>query len=323
MAKGSAAPDGGLWGEEEDAPKAGSKIFAKADERLASMPATKRKMAYSAMAAGVAVLFVACIAAAATMIGGQKEAGVDMQALLQADPQSRQSGTADTARARFVDLDYLDFMSDESKARFRGEFGAYLLGQGYDDGTTVKIYSLVERDGSSYTAYASTSDDAQFHSIHFDTRSKEMSFAPCDAPEGLGELQNGIGAAAAASGVEDQEQPERAPAEPGAATSSADAGTPPVTPAPATTTCPVTDAGTLSTFLPQEAVSALPQAIVGYCADKGIKVSIDGCQVNLGSVTVVSSNPYMEILCTSADGTETTVACEWVASSSQFGMAIA
>lgn len=311
--------DGGLWSEADSAPK--ERIYEKADKRLSSMPATKRKAVYSAMAAGVAVLFVACLAAGAAVIGSQKESSVDLKALQAATYDGQ--GDAAKARARIVDLDYLDFMSEESKDRFAEEFGAYLVEQGYADGTTAKIYSLVERDGSSYTAYASTSDDAQFHRIRFDAGSKEMSFAPCDAPEGLAELQNGIGAAAAAAQLEGQEASTPDATEPSAEVPAADAGASSVTPAPAGTTCPVTDAGTLSTFLPPEAVASLPQAVVDYCADKGVLVGAEGCQVNLGSVTVVNSNPYMEVLCTAADGATTTVTCEWVTSSSQFGMAIA
>lgn len=301
--------DGGLWGDEGER----EGVIEKVDGRISRMPESRKKAAYAGLVVGVAALFIVCVAGGAVFVGEQKDSSMDRSFL---EGIAEQGGEPQPKTSyRFVDIGNLDFMSDDSLAKFQGEFSSYLDRQEHADGCTVKVFSLVDRDGSSYTAYASTSDDGGFHRISFDAQTKEMLFEPCEAPEGLAEFKNGIDAAGAAASAEGWQDDERQGSEEGAVDVQN-----PVMPAPATDTCSVADTAVLSTFLPAEAVEALPSAVEGYCSEKGI--SAESYSVNLGSVTVVGSSPYFEVICSSSGGEAATVSCEWIASSGQFGMSV-
>lgn len=304
----------GLWGDaESERPET---IVDKMDKRMLKLPGNRRNFVYILLAIVVVVVFVACVVLGSVLAAGRSDdEGKEMLKEIGLSTGERETYAA--VAGRFTDLDYLDFLSEESLQKFVAEFSSLLERSGYETNAVVKIWSTIERDGSQYVFYASTSSDGQFYRIVFDAENKTFSFDKSEPPADIPELQNG---AAGSSGNE--EKPKKDEADGDEDAPSAVEAAPPVEPAPASVTCGIDDASQLSTFLPQVAVSYLPGALVDFLGSKGCTVSADDCVVNLSSATVANSKPYFEASCIDSAGGTTVVACEWNTDTKQFGFSI-
>lgn len=240
--------------------------------------------------------------------------------MLGADQNTEQDATdeEDTADVldRFINVEAYAHLSDDTLQDFAQQFCDYLAKQGVSDSEYIMCYSRIDVNDDIYTFWASCPNNQNFYCITFDLSNKSFTFEPCDMPEGLPEINYEI-LEAQKNSEPVYSNPEST--EPSAETQTQEQTTEPATTEPASTAAmyaAVTDSATLAGVLPQESVSLLPDAVVGWCGSKGIATSAANCLVNLSSI---NGNEFsMQV--TADNGTVYSVSAEWNSGMKQFGM---
>lgn len=296
-----APPD--MWGVERKPP-----AMARVEEAADALPPDARRRRYAAMLALLALCVASLVGLAAlrTCSANSSDPAQATPPAEELEGTSEQNGTEKTnaASSRYINLNSWEFLGDSSKDSFVFEMDAALQEAGVDADEPVMLYTRIESDGPTWTAFASCPNGQTFWKVVFDAGDKTFVIDKLDAmPEGLPEINYEIVEA-------EEEAATREPVHSTGSSSPAEAES-----ENARSLVPVDDADTLASLLPVEAASALRTALDEWLSGKDAQIDVANCYLDPSTLTIDGENTSFGVV------GEAYLDCEWNPTARRFGIA--